>query len=154
MGLLDVFFTLGPKLMELSYLGHSWPCGIILYKGSENFLLEMAQIISAHMPLAPKSQLSKFDIREKGGVSPFHRVMPPRDGSIRRSGNVFNNPLRLANCCSSLRHSTFEKAQLSDLTLFLLSHNFDGKYHISLKWHDPCQFPLTVKSRISCMFFF
>ena len=43
------------------------PCGSILHNGSENFLLEVAHITSAHMPLAQKSQLSKLDIKEVGG---------------------------------------------------------------------------------------
>ena len=54
----------------------------MLHKDSENFLLEVAHITSAHMPLAQKSQLSKLDIREVGcgfgGVSSFHREVSHR----------------------------------------------------------------------------
>ena len=54
----------------------------MLHKDSENFLLEVAHITSAHMPLAQKSQLSKLDIREVGcgfgGVPSFHREVSHR----------------------------------------------------------------------------
>lgn len=92
MGLLDVSFTPGPKLMGPLYLRRCWPCerkkDMWQYtsKGSENFPLEVAHITSAYMPVAPKSQLIKLDIKEVAQgwgnikvsvtLSSFHREVP------------------------------------------------------------------------------
>lgn len=68
---------LGPRLMELSYLGHCWPCGrqrpygTILHKGSENFLLEVAHITAAHMPLAPKVNCPSLKYKKGKGCIIF-----------------------------------------------------------------------------------
>lgn len=62
MGLLAVNLTVGPR--EYLCLAHRWlyekekSFGNVLYKASERFYLEVAQITSAHMPLDKISQLS------------------------------------------------------------------------------------------------
>lgn len=122
---LDVFFTLGSKLMEPSHLGHGWPSNkakaiwrYIPHKASKNFLLELAHSTSAHV-IGQNSQLAKIDIKKGGVVSSFYRKE-----SVGRSGNILNNLLQPSNYSGSSNYSTIEKAQLNNLRFVSLVISF------------------------------